>query len=243
MITVTEQVIAELRERILDGVYRPGEHLNEASLASDLSVSRTPVRDALRILGNEDLLIYAPNRGYFVRDVDLKDVLDAYDVRGTLEGMACRMIAEHGITEEQKQPFLNIIERGDAIFQSSKWEETEQAAWRTLNTEFHFALLEASRNRHLDPILRQIRRFPRMFDARLDPETEFFQKVYTRDQRLRSHREHVELIHAIFNREGARAEALMREHVHHNREVLRRGLLVGSNSNGIAEAETTEGAN
>lgn len=234
VITVTERVIDELRERILDGKYAPGRHLQEAALATELDVSRTPIRDALRVLANEDLLVYYPNRGYVVRDIDITDVLDAFDARGALEGMACRIAAERGISHEQQAVLESVIAKGDEIFASPEWTETEQAAWRALNAEFHRALLDIARNRHLAPLLEQIRRFPRMFDARLEPESEFFQQIYTREQRMRSHGEHIQIIGAIVRREGSRAESLMREHVYHNREVLRRGL--EANERAVREA-------
>lgn len=224
MVTVTEHVIVEIRERILDGKYAPGTHLHEATLATDIGVSRTPIRDALRVLANEELLVYYPNRGYIVRTVELQDVLDAYDVRGTLEGLACRVAAERGLSEGSEAAFRSIIERGDAIFAAPEWGAQEQAAWRELNGEFHYALLSAARNRHLDPIMRQVRFFPRIFDSRLDPTSDFFQRVHTRDQRLRSHHDHVHIVEAMLRREGARAEALMREHVYANRELLRRAI-------------------
>jgi GntR family transcriptional regulator of vanillate catabolism len=224
MLTVTEQVIAEIRERILDGKYGPATHLHEAMLAADLGVSRTPVRDALRVLANEELLVYYPNRGYIVRNVELSDVLDAYDVRGTLEGLACRTIAERGMDDEARVRLTDLLDRGDAIFRSERWGEEEQAAWRTLNTDFHFALLAASHNRHLDPIMRQIRFFPRIFDSRLDPTSAFFQQIHTREQRLRAHHDHIHVVEALQRREGARAEALMREHVYRNRELMRRAV-------------------
>ena len=224
MPTVTEKVIAEIRDRILSGRYAPGAHLHEVTTAADLEVSRTPIRDALRVLANEKLLDYYPNRGYVVRDVDLHDVLDAYDVRGTLEGMACRLVAERGLDAEAEARFAGMLARGDAIFAQPCWGPAEQAAWRALNSEFHFTILEASGNRHLAPIMRQIRFFPQMFDSRLSPESDFFQTVHTRAQRLRSHHDHGHIVEAILRREGARAEALMREHVHANRELLRRSL-------------------
>jgi GntR family transcriptional regulator, vanillate catabolism transcriptional regulator len=224
MVTVTENVIAEIRERILNGKFPPGAHLHEAMLAADMGVSRTPIRDALRVLANEELLVYYPNRGYIVRTVELSDVLNAYDIRGTLEGLACRVAAERGLNEAQTETFKSVLDRGDAIFGSPSWGETEQAAWRALNSEFHFALLDASQNRLLDPIMRQIRFFPRIFDSRLDPSSEFFQSVHTREQRLRSHLDHIHIVEALMRREGARAEALMREHVYANRELLRRAI-------------------
>lgn len=236
-VTVTETVIDRIREGILDGVYPPGAHLHEATMASELGVSRTPIRDALRVLANEDLLVYYPNRGYLVRTVELADVFDAYDVRGTLEGLACRVIAERGLEDAQKSRLSELIELGDRIFASPRWTAEEQAAWRTLNSDFHFAIVDLSNNRHLDPIMRQVRFFPRIFDSRLDPTSEFFQRVHTREQRLRSHHDHQHIVEAIFRREGARAEALMREHVYANRELLRRGIGVSDGAGrGLADA-------
>jgi GntR family transcriptional regulator of vanillate catabolism len=223
-ITVTEHVTATLREWIIEGKYGPGQRLQEVLLATELAVSRTPIRDALRTLATEELLLYSPNRGYIVRGIDVHDVLHAYDVRGALEGMACRVVAERGVDAATEARFRELIASGDEVFNSLRWTEAEQAQWRQLNVDFHFAIVHAARNRHLDPMLRQIRRFPRMFDARLDPKTDFYQKVYTRSQRLRAHHEHISLVEAIMRREGARAEALMREHVYRNREVLRSSL-------------------
>ena len=224
MATVTEQVIGAIRERILNGEFAPGAHLHEATLATELGVSRTPIRDALRILGNENLLVYYPNRGYFVRAVDVSDVLDAYDVRGALEGLACRMAAERGLSDALVARFQALIELGEEIFRSPKWGVAEQASWRELNTNFHLALLDAAHNRQLGPIMRHVRFFPRIFDSRLDPSSDFFQRVHTRDQRLRSHHDHVHIVEAMIRREGARAEALMREHVYANRELLRKAI-------------------
>lgn len=238
MVTVTEQVIERIRERILDGAYAPGAHLHEATMASDMGVSRTPIRDALRVLANEELLVYYPNRGYIVRAVELSDVVDAYDVRGTLEGLACRVVAERGLSDEQRARFLDLNERGDRIFASPRWTTDEQAAWRAVNSDFHFAIIEASHNRHLDPIMRQVRFFPRIFDSRLDPTSAFFQSVHTREQRLRSHHDHQHIVEAIFRREGSRAESLMREHVYANRELLRRAIEASS----IGEVATADAA-
>jgi GntR family transcriptional regulator of vanillate catabolism len=224
VITVTEQVICELRERILSGKYAPGSHLHEVVTANDLRVSRTPVRDAMRILANEDLLVYYPNRGYVVRGVDLKDVLDAYDVRGTLEGMGCRLVAEMGINDATKTAIDALIVKGDEVFHAPTWGKNEQKAWRQVNTDFHFTLMAASNNRHLEPVMRQMRIFPRIFDSRFSPESDFFQSVYTREQRMRSHHDHILIFEAVIAREGTRAEALMREHVYSNREALRQAI-------------------
>jgi GntR family transcriptional regulator of vanillate catabolism len=237
-LTATERVIRELRERILDGKYGPGTHLHEAAMAAELKVSRTPVRDAMRVLANEELLVYSPNRGYVVRSVGMKDVLDAYDVRGTLEGLGCRIVAERGLDQATDTKLKTLLERGDKIFRAAKWGIEQQRSWQSLNTEFHFTLIDASRNRHLEPIMRQVRFFPRMFDSRLDPNSDFFQKVHTRTERLRSHHDHVHIVDAIRRREGARAESLMREHVYTNRELLRSGMSALESHDGLASGKS-----
>lgn len=224
LITVTEKVIFQLREGILNGKYAPEQHLHEVSLADDLKVSRTPIRDALRVLANEELLVYEPNCGYVVRKVALKDVLDAYDARGAVESLACRIVAERGLSADQRAQLEGMLTEGDRIFRGPTWSTTEQGAWRKLNLEFHEAISAASENRMLAPMLKQLRSLPRMFDARLEPESDFYQQVHTRKARLRAHGEHTEIVSALIRREGSRAESLMREHIYRNRETLRRYL-------------------
>lgn len=222
MTTVTENVIAQLRERVLNGTYPPRSRLQEFALAKDLDVSRTPIRDALRVLASEELLVYSPNRGYVVRDVVLQDVLDAYDVRANLEGLACRLLAERGISSALAAQLDDALARGETIVNGPEWGPPQHLAWSELNTEFHTAVAIATRNKSLEEILRQVRRIPRMFDSRLSPNTEFFRSVYTHEQRQRSHREHIKIVEVLKAREACRAEALMREHVYVNRDLLRK---------------------
>ena len=99
-VTRTQEVVRQIRDLILDGALGPGEQLTEVAMAQRIGVSRTPIRDALNTLATEGLLIYLPNRGYIVRRFDVQEVLDAFDTRGTLEGMACRVVAERGLSSD-----------------------------------------------------------------------------------------------------------------------------------------------
>jgi GntR family transcriptional regulator of vanillate catabolism len=220
MSTVTEMTIARLRERVLDGTYVPGSRLQEFALASDLNVSRTPIRDALRVLASEELLIYSPNRGYVVRDIGLQDVLDAYEVRANLEGLACRLLAKRGMSEAVVTKFDELMRRGTEIVDGAEWGPIQHEAWSQLNTEFHLTIATEANNKPLDEMLRHARRIPRMFDSRLRPNTEFFKSVYTHEQRRRSHREHVRIVEILKTGDAIRVEALMREHVYVNRDLL-----------------------
>lgn len=224
MSTRTQAIIDALRDQVLDGKLAPGTRLHEEALAQSLGVSRTPIRDALRILANEELLIYSPNRGYVVRRFWDQDVLDAYDVRGTLEGMACRVVAERDLTEAARGRLQDILRQSDAVVNGPAWGSDEQAEWRRLNTAFHFTLIELSGNQLLLTTSRQMRRIPRIYDRRLEPEDAFFQTIYTRERRQRSHSEHLEIFDAIARRQGTRAESLMREHVYRNRAALQERL-------------------
>ena len=225
MSTVTETTIALLRERVLEGIYAPGSRLQEFALANDLNVSRTPIRDALRVLASEELLVYYPNRGYVVRDVGLQDALDAYEVRANLEGLACRLLAERGLGEATLAKLDSLLERGTEIVDGSEWGPVQHEAWSELNTEFHLTIAVEARNKPLEEILRHVRRIPRMFDGRLRPNTEFFKSVYTHEQRRRSHREHMKIVEVLKARDAVRVEALMREHVYVNRDLLKHSYL------------------
>ena len=83
---------------ILNGALKPGERLAEIPLAERLEVSRTPVRHALALLDAEGLITSAGARGYEVRRFKVREILDAIDVRGALEGMAARLVANNGAT-------------------------------------------------------------------------------------------------------------------------------------------------
>src|SRR5260370_16799892 len=95
-------VMDQIREAVLNGSVAAGERLNEVKLSRTLAVSRTPVRAALQALAGEGLLDYAPNRGFTVREFPLSAIVDPYDIRASLEGVAARFPAEPGLTPEQK---------------------------------------------------------------------------------------------------------------------------------------------
>ena len=176
----------------------------------------------LDVLANEDLLIYSPNRGYIVKTFRLQDILDAYDVRGTLEAMAARLCAERGFGGPTRTNLAAIVDESEAIMQSGRWGAAEHAAWQRLNSALHFALVDFTGNRPLMRTARQMRRLPRVHDPRLAPQNSVFQAIYTAERAQRSHVEHREIFDAIVERHGTRAESLMREHVYRNREQLRR---------------------
>jgi GntR family transcriptional regulator, vanillate catabolism transcriptional regulator len=224
-VTRTQEVVRQIRDLILDGALGPGEQLTEVAMAQRIGVSRTPIRDALNTLATEGLLIYLPNRGYIVRRFDVQEVLDAFDTRGTLEGMACRVVAERGLSSDLERSLEDIIARSRVVLFEVPWDAKSHGGWHALNLDFHFALIDATANRHLMNAVRQLRRLPRIFDHAMQPHrTAELQALYQRDHSRVALAEHEELFGAIRAGQGTRAEFLMREHVWRNREVLRLAL-------------------
>src|SRR5262249_18170223 len=88
---LSQHVADSVRRVILSGRFKPGERLIEHELATELNVSRAPVRDALRLLAKEGLVTLIPHRGAIVTAISPDIVIDAFSVRAVLEGMAARL--------------------------------------------------------------------------------------------------------------------------------------------------------
>src|ERR1700760_4294000 len=110
-------VMDRVREAILCGAVGAGERLNEVQLSKTLAVSRTPVRAALQALAGEGLLDYAPNRGFKVRDFPLDAIMDAYDIRASLEGLAARFAAERGLGPQERAIVERSLAAGDKLLE------------------------------------------------------------------------------------------------------------------------------
>src|ERR1700730_8004376 len=110
-------VMDQIREAILGGAVGAGERLNEVKLSRTLNVSRTPVRAALQALAGEGLLDYAPNRGFTVREFPLDAIVDAYEIRAALEGVAARFAAERGLRANENAVIERSLIAGDKLLE------------------------------------------------------------------------------------------------------------------------------
>jgi GntR family transcriptional regulator, vanillate catabolism transcriptional regulator len=198
-------VMDQIRESILGGLVVTGERLNEVRLSRTLAVSRTPVRAALQALAGEGLLDYAPNRGFTVRTFPLDAVVDAYDIRASLEGVVARFAAERGLSPEEQAVIERSLDAGDKLLERGSFEAGDLTTYRGINGDFHDTLLAAARNRMLGEMIRICHHVP-MSSSRNIVAFE------PRDVRRR-HDDHHRIYEAIMAREPWRAEMLMREHV------------------------------
>lgn len=216
-ITRSLSVTDRLREMLLRGEFPPGGHLQEMALAEQMQVSRTPIREALRQLAQDGLLIYQPNRGFIVKRFALSDIMQAFQVRAVLEGLAARTLAEKGLTSIQEQTLSQTIADGDALLQRDAWGADEIEAWRQMNTAFHTAVLKGADNDLLTRFCQDARKLPVVFNGSF--------KWYTREDFRRSHDHHHIIFSALKQREGERADWFMREHIQHAAAIIRDNYL------------------
>lgn len=228
METRQDQVIAELRSSVMHGTLAAGEKYSETELATRLGVSRTPVRHALAVLVEEGLLTRVGARGYAVRTYRVKDVLEAIDLRGLLEGYAARRIATAGASDALIAEFNACLSAGDAIFEKRSVEDADEAGYIDMNRRFHALIIEAADGALSAQMETLISRIP--FGApdaiafdRMEPEQKFDVLFY-------AHRQHHGIVEAIRQRDGGRAEALLREHttpVKHSLGIHQSGISPG----------------
>lgn len=199
-----------LRELILGGALAPGERLSELALVERLGVSRTPVRAALSKLAEEGLVAAIASGGYAVRAFDEAEIRDAIDLRGTLEGMAARMAAERGPDPAAFADMCEAVEAIDTLLADGLLAAADFSDYVAHNQRFHNALTNAAGSAL---VAREVARAAALPFA---SPSGFVRAHATLPQTRASlsvaQDQHRALLDAITAREGARAEALMREH-------------------------------
>jgi DNA-binding GntR family transcriptional regulator len=145
-----EIVYEELRNLILTGKIKPGTRMMEIELAEDMGVSRTPIREAIRKLEKEGLVVIEPRKGAYASEVSVKDMEDILEVRANLEGLAAYLAAER-MTEAEKKALDDVkMKFKEAVI------EGNMADMISYDTRFHHMIVEASRNNHLIHMVEQL---------------------------------------------------------------------------------------
>ncbi len=204
--TLAEQTADLLRERIIAGHFRSGERLVEAKIASQLQISRGPVREALKQLREEGLVREEPRRGTFVASPTVEDVRDVYDLRAALEARAARLVIRNG-DPAAVEALDRVVGRIEEAARASDLGRMVRADY-----EFHETLCRVSGNRRLhDAFVRNAS----ALRALLGLEEERFYGSF--DAIWHQHRE---LLEAVRAGDGERAEALFTVHMEDARDRL-----------------------
>ncbi|MGI6112624.1 MAG: GntR family transcriptional regulator [Mahellales bacterium] len=192
------RVFNHIREDILDGRYKPGDSLVETKLAEELGVSRTPIREAIRQLELEGLVLSIPNKGVIVQGISTQDINDIYTIRKLIEGLAARWAVDRITAQELK----NLQEIQELMDYYTKKKDFEQVA--ILDTKFHDTIYEASKSKILRIMLSSFHHYVRR--ARLNS---LQVPGRARDALL----EHENIVDAFIKRDGELAEKLLTRHV------------------------------
>ncbi len=232
--TQQARVVVQLRELILRGALAPGERVTEATVAERLGVSRTPIRQALPLLAQEGLLSPAGKRGYVVRSFGVQDVLDAIDVRGVLEALAGRLVAERGPSRGLMRQLEDCLREGDTLFEKGKFSNGDESRYADMNGRFHALIVDAAGSKTISDVIAHNDRVPFAAAGAGACDKATAAAMYTMLQY--AHRQHHAIVQALANGEGTRVEALLREHTYPVKESLNL-LNPGSVENGAVSAE------
>ncbi len=145
-----EEVAELLRERIFNRELGPGSWIDELKLAEEYGISRTPLREALKVLATEGLVTMKVRRGAYVTEINEKDLTDVYHLLGLLESDAVAVVASEGtdIQIKELQSLHNELEK--AVSNRERFFEINQA--------FHMRLLEIANNRWRDQMVADLRK-------------------------------------------------------------------------------------
>lgn len=204
----TQTALLGIRELILSEALGPGHRVSELAMVERLGVSRTPVRAALARLEHEGLLVALPSGGHEVRGFSKADVGDAIELRGALEGLAARLASERGVAEPGLLELDAILARIDAILADRA--AVDIPAYIEINTAFHEMIMRFSGS----TVIRE--QFERVIALPFAAPSSFVfaqsEAAQSLDLLIIAQAQHKSVAEAIAGREGARAEALMKEH-------------------------------
>jgi DNA-binding GntR family transcriptional regulator len=213
----TEIAADLIRQAIVEGRLHPGEPLREERLAAELGISRTPVREALLILQTEGLVVAAPKRGSVVRSYEPAEIADLYETRAMAEGYASGRAARF-VTGDDIKLLRQSCTRFEALL-----DEPDVVPLVRENLAFHSVILDAARSPSLASLVDVVTRVPLVYRS--------YYHYSSKDKEIALHY-HQRIAQALEERDAARAEALMRQHILEARDVLAAHLGDGSVADG-----------
>ena len=201
-----DEVAAKLRERIFDGVLAPGSFIDELGLCGEWAISRTPLREALKVLAAEGLVRHEPRRGCFVNQITERDLDEIFPVIALLEGR-CAFEAASKATDADLVTLEQMHDRLNRCAKARRINDYYQA-----NFAIHEAIITLANNRWLAQVIGDLRKIVKL--ARL-------QQLHAPGRLAQSLSEHMAVFAALKARDAEGAEAAMRTHLTRQRVALR----------------------
>lgn len=203
--TLHDQVAYRLRELLVEGSIAPGAKLNERELAERLNISRTPLREAIKMLAAEGLVELLPNRGAVAVSLSEQDVLDTFEVMAELEGMSGELAAQR-ITDAELAEIKALHYEMLAAH-----TRRDLSAYYRLNAQIHKAINQATHNPVLQNTYTQV-------NARLQALR--FRSNQDEAKWKSAVKEHSQMIDALSQGDGVALRTVLVQHLHHKRDVV-----------------------
>ncbi|MGN0343218.1 MAG: GntR family transcriptional regulator [Roseburia sp.] len=199
-------VFNTLREAILKGELKPGERLMELKLASKLGVSRTPIREAIRMLEQEGLAVTIPRRGAVVAHMSEKDTEDVLQIRSALDELAVQLAADNMQPEQLEQ-----LEQARQKFEDAT-RSKDIKLLAQMDVQFHDVIYQATGNPRLVVLLNNLRE--QMYRYRVE---------YLKDEKAypKLLQEHQDIVDGLRQRDKEKVAEIMRRHVRNQAETVK----------------------
>lgn len=195
---MSEDLVLFIKQQIIEGHMNPGDRIVETKLAKELGISQTPVREAIRQLSGEGILIIVPNKGPMVRTLDMKDIFEIYTLRSVLEGLAIRHAA-HRASDEAIQRIRDLYDK-----MKDKLTDDSVTSLLPASLEIHQSIIYLSEHNRLirsyESISFQIALINRILGNKSTKQKEVDQ--------------HWELVDAMIKRDPDYAEIVMKKHIY-----------------------------
>lgn len=192
------KVFHRLREDILEGIYKQNDELKENTIAEELGVSRTPVREALRQLELEGLVNIIPNKGAYVTGITEKDIHDIYEIRSYLEGLCAKWACEN-MKKETLEELEEIVYLSEFHIKKEHHEQVVE-----LDNKFHELIYQSSGSKILRHVLSDFHHYVQR--AR-------FTSLSRKERAEHSNQEHLAIVEAIRSGDKSEAWRLAHEHI------------------------------
>lgn len=197
--TLAEYLHAELEKEIVSGSYKPGDRLDEQEIALRYGVSRTPVREAFRLLGADNMVDMKSRQGVVVRKIGVTTLLEMFQVMAELEGLCARQAARR-ISQKQRDDLMQAHEK----LEKAAAAECDVETFYAINKEFHELIYDAAKNTYLADQTRQLRNRVAPFRRQVTGRPHRYEKTI---------REHARILQAIFEHNDEEAHSAMRDHL------------------------------
>jgi len=211
-----QEITDRLRNMIVEGVLTAGEKVPEKALCEKLAVSRTPMREALKVLAAEGLLTLEPNRGARVREMTVDDLEEVFPLMGALEALAGELACAN-ITPAQ----MNELERSHQRM-IKHYQKNELSGYFRHNQRIHEIIMQAANNPTLSSMYESLAIRVRRARYMANMSTERWQQAVD---------EHEEIIDALEKRDGQRLGSILKRHLNNKFSTVRQWVIENSNNN------------